>query len=116
MRKFRAIWRWRQGRVERGEPAREAERAQSANLERGLVKEVTRDVWGWAHLNAFDTRLRFGVRMLAKSPGLPPGDSDLGAGIAQHRLFSVVKWSAPEPSALSQPGATRDTRREQTKL
>jgi hypothetical protein len=30
----------------------------------GLVKEVTREVWGWAWLERLGMDLRFGLRML----------------------------------------------------
>lgn len=57
-------------RVERGETAEQAEAA--ARREFGnvaLVKEVTRDMWGWASLERLGQDLRFGTRVLAKNPG-----------------------------------------------
>ncbi|MGH9846934.1 MAG: permease prefix domain 1-containing protein [Blastocatellia bacterium] len=35
----------------------------------GLVKEVTREMWGWATLERLGQDLRFGLRMLRKNPG-----------------------------------------------
>src|ERR1700745_860151 len=58
-----------QDRVERGEAAGEGEGAARhgfGNVE--LVKEVTRDVWGWGSLERLMQDLRFGLRLMAKSP------------------------------------------------
>jgi len=57
-------------RIERGESPDEAR----ANALRefgnvGLVKEVTRAMWGWASLGRLGQDLRFGLRMLFKQPG-----------------------------------------------
>ncbi|MGH9840044.1 MAG: ABC transporter permease, partial [Blastocatellia bacterium] len=57
-------------RIARGETPDEAR----ANALRefgnmGLVKEVTRAMWGWASLERFGQDLRFGLRMLLKQPG-----------------------------------------------
>ncbi len=35
----------------------------------GLVKEATRDVWGWRWVGDIARDARFGLRMLAKNPG-----------------------------------------------
>lgn len=56
-------------RVERGEAPDEAR----ANALRefgnvGLVKEVTREMWGWATLERMGQDLQFGLRMLRKHP------------------------------------------------
>jgi predicted permease len=57
-------------RVERGETPDEARvnaLREFGNV--GLVKEVTRAMWGWASLERLAQDLRFGVRMLWKNPG-----------------------------------------------
>jgi putative ABC transport system permease protein len=57
-------------RMERGETAEQAKaavRREFGNV--GLVKEVTRDMWGWATLEQLVQDLRFGVRMLLKNKG-----------------------------------------------
>src|SRR6266481_4668189 len=56
--------------IERGETAEQA--ATSARREFGnvgLIKEVTREMWGWASLERLGQDLRYGLRMLVKSPG-----------------------------------------------
>ena len=57
-------------RIERGEDparAREAARREFGNAE--LVREATRDAWGWRWLGNFTQDVRFGARMLRKNPG-----------------------------------------------
>lgn len=57
-------------RAERGaarQDARTEARREFGNV--GLVKEVTRDQWGWTWIDEVWNDLRFGARMLAKSPG-----------------------------------------------
>ena len=57
-------------RIERGESPDDAR----ANAVRefgnvGLVKEITREMWGWAWLERVMQDLRFGLRVLRKNPG-----------------------------------------------
>lgn len=59
-----------QRRVEAGETPEEAELAARrlfGNV--GLVKEVTRAVWGWAWLDAFTQDVKYSIRLIAKAPG-----------------------------------------------
>src|SRR5882762_4431724 len=93
-------------RVERGEAAKEAEsaaRREFGNL--GLVKEVTRDVWGWGSFERLMQDLRFGVRMMAKSPGFTAVailTMTLGIG-ANTALFSIVHGVLLNPLPFSNP-------------
>jgi predicted permease len=60
----------RRDRVERGETAEEAEhsaRREFGNV--GLVKETTRDVWGWRWVKDLVEDARYGLRVLSKNPG-----------------------------------------------
>ncbi|MGH9838189.1 MAG: ADOP family duplicated permease [Blastocatellia bacterium] len=57
-------------RIERGEMPEQARinaLQEFGNV--GLVKEVTREMWGWASLERLGQDLRFGLRMLRKNPG-----------------------------------------------
>ena len=57
-------------RIERGVSQNEAQagaRREFGNV--GLVKELTRDAWGWRWLEDLYEDLRFGMRTLRKSPG-----------------------------------------------
>jgi predicted permease len=59
-----------QERVKRGESAEQARTAalrEFGNV--GLVKEVTRNMWGWGWLETLLQDVRFGARQLRKNPG-----------------------------------------------
>ena len=63
-----------QDRVGRGEAPAEA--AQNARRELGnelLIKEVTREMWGWTAVDRLGQDLRYALRQMKRSAGLKEG-------------------------------------------
>jgi putative ABC transport system permease protein len=108
-------------RIERGESPEDA--ATNARREfgnAGVVREVTRDAWGWRWLENILRDLRYGTRILRQNPGFTAVailTMALGIG-ANTAIFSVVYAALLRPLPYYQPAeiATLGETRDQTHL
>jgi ABC-type antimicrobial peptide transport system permease subunit len=92
--------------LERGQT--QADASAAARREMGnvaLIKEVTRDMWGWTMLERFLQDVRFGFRVLRKNPGATlVAILTLALGIsASTAIFSVVYGILLRPLPYQKP-------------
>ena len=93
-------------RTERGEAlddAVHATRREFGNV--GLVKEVTREMWGWTSVERLVQDVRYGLRLMRRNPGVTiVAVLSLALGIGANTLvFSVVNALVLKPLPVADP-------------
>ena len=96
-------------RVARGETTEEAKHAARREFGNvGLLKEMTRDQWGWRWLEDFIEDARYGLRRMCKSHGFTAiAALSLALGIgANTTIFTLVNAVLLNPLPVEDPSST----------